>query len=196
MSSSQRDVEREWREKQQVKESRSQSGQKGISSGDTSGNGPGTGILGVGWRRSRNPGMQGKDFVLPSRNSSFPSCIPNKNLDTAEARPHFSCSRQLPPFPNPHWAPLPISLRCKIPKTATWDGSPHSFGLFFGKKPGLGSSQPAPGALGLSNPAKGETQGVPDPGRSRARDEKWDFGTLVPINFLFREMQLRIQLIF
>lgn len=133
MSSSQRDVEREWREKQQVKESRSQSGQKGMGFGGTSGNGPGTGILGVGWRRSRNPGMQGKDFVLPSRNSSFPSCIPNKNLDTAEARPHFSCSRQLPPFPNPLWSPLPISLRCKIPKTATWDGSPHSFGLFFGK---------------------------------------------------------------
>lgn len=84
--SSQRDVEEEWREKQKVKESRCQSGQKGIGFGDTSGNDPegkGTGIQGVRWRRSRNPGTQGRDFVLPSRNSSFPSYIPNKNLISA-----------------------------------------------------------------------------------------------------------------
>lgn len=100
-----------------------------------------------------------------------PRGIPGKILDTAEARPRFRCSRQLPPFPNPRWAPLPVSPSCN-PKSSDLGWVSSLLQALLGEARIGIPPKPAPGARdllpGKSNPAKGEIQGVPDLGRPRA----------------------------
>lgn len=62
MNSSWRDMEEGWREKQQVKESWSQRGQKGSALETT----PRDGNSGSGMEKEQKPRDKGKDLVLPS----------------------------------------------------------------------------------------------------------------------------------
>lgn len=160
------------------------------------------GIQGAGWRETeQKPRDTGKGFcaAIPKFQFSLHEVFPVKSstrprqgpVSDAPGSSHPSQIHAGLPFPSP---------RAAIPRAATWDGFPRSFRLFL-EKPGLGSPPNRLLELGICcrgsqiRPRERFREFLisggqePEP-QVRARDEKWGFGTLVPINFLFRGMRL------